>query len=329
MPIMRSDVKLGLAIGGVLLAVLIVYVLVVPGSEQGGAELATAEAGVEASAQNSNAGATTPQTGETSTASNSNSATEPQQQAEGSTGDPAEPASPAAPSDATASNATAGGFDWDKLLNGEAAGELPSMSAPQAVPMPNAQGPSNQLSQIGTTPAAAEPAVVPPVVTEPIVTQEATAQQPTTTTPPVEAEATAAAPARTHTVQPNETFSSIAAVAYGSPNFYPHIQRANPNIDPGRLKPGMKITLPDVSTVKPTAAAAAAADEAAIDPNSQYRVQPNDSLHRISIKLYGKSDRADKIYEINKETIGSDPAKVKPGMVLKLPESPTVTASSR
>src|SRR5688500_11619548 len=85
MPIMRSDVKLGLAIGGVLLAVLIVYVLVVPGSEQGGTELATAEAGVETLAQNSNAGATTPQTGETSTASNSNSATEPQQQAEGST----------------------------------------------------------------------------------------------------------------------------------------------------------------------------------------------------------------------------------------------------
>src|SRR4051812_43028894 len=34
MPIMRKDVKLGFAIGGVLLAVLIVYVLVVPGSDK-------------------------------------------------------------------------------------------------------------------------------------------------------------------------------------------------------------------------------------------------------------------------------------------------------
>src|SRR5262245_38945702 len=33
MPNMRKDVKLGFAIGGVLLAVLIVYVLVVPGSD--------------------------------------------------------------------------------------------------------------------------------------------------------------------------------------------------------------------------------------------------------------------------------------------------------
>ena len=33
---MRNDVKLGLAVGGVLLAVLIVYVLVVPGSEKPG-----------------------------------------------------------------------------------------------------------------------------------------------------------------------------------------------------------------------------------------------------------------------------------------------------
>jgi hypothetical protein len=30
MPIMRKDVKLGLAVGGVLLAVLVVYALVVP-----------------------------------------------------------------------------------------------------------------------------------------------------------------------------------------------------------------------------------------------------------------------------------------------------------
>ena len=33
MPIMRKDVKLGFVIGGILLAVLIVYVLVVPGEK--------------------------------------------------------------------------------------------------------------------------------------------------------------------------------------------------------------------------------------------------------------------------------------------------------
>src|SRR5688500_16408940 len=40
---MRNDVKLGLAVGGILLAVLIVYVLVVPGSQQPGADLATTD----------------------------------------------------------------------------------------------------------------------------------------------------------------------------------------------------------------------------------------------------------------------------------------------
>src|SRR5688500_9479982 len=53
---MRKDVKLGFAIGGVLLAVLIVYVLVVPGG--GDKRLASATGGADESAQSgSGAGA--------------------------------------------------------------------------------------------------------------------------------------------------------------------------------------------------------------------------------------------------------------------------------
>jgi nucleoid-associated protein YgaU len=41
------------------------------------------------------------------------------------------------------------------------------------------------------------------------------------------------------------------------------------------------------------------------------------------VKLYGRADRADKIHQINRQIIGEDPAKVKVGQVLSLPEPPT------
>ena len=65
-----------------------------------------------------------------------------------------------------------------------------------------------------------------------------------------------------------------------------------------------------------------------IDSKAEYRVQPGDSLERISIKLYGKRDRTDSIYEANRTTIGDDPARLKVGQILKLPEVPTITVSA-
>jgi nucleoid-associated protein YgaU len=144
----------------------------------------------------------------------------------------------------------------------------------------------------------------------------------------------------THKVQKGETYSTIAAAAYGSPNYYPHLIRANPSIDPTRLKPGMEINIPDISEVKPASTKANSGDkvsadkapdaspaahrtEPVIDSSKEYRVQSGDSLHKIAIKLYGKVEMVDRIYELNQTAIGPDKAKLKLGMVLKLPEAPT------
>src|SRR5439155_1579906 len=67
---------------------------------------------------------------------------------------------------------------------------------------------------------------------------------------------------------------------------------------------------------------------AAIDPTKEYRVQPGDSLHKIAIKLYGKSTEADRIYQLNKQTIGDDPHRLKIGQILQLPEPPTVSTAA-
>src|SRR5438067_9870842 len=106
------------------------------------------------------------------------------------------------------------------------------------------------------------------------------------------------------------------------------------------MKPGTVLPIPPLAESRPPAAGggepisasarggepmtASARVAAPIDPNKQYRVQSGDNLYRISVKLYGKSTMAGKIYELNKQAIGSDPAKLKADQVLELPEPPTV-----
>lgn len=132
---------------------------------------------------------------------------------------------------------------------------------------------------------------------------------------------------RTHTVAAGETFSSISAAAYGSASYFSHIMRANPNINPAKLKPGMVIVLPADDEVKAVAPAGATArtqaQQTPVDSKTEYRVENGDSLYKISMKLYGKPDRLEKLYDLNKATIGADKTRLSAGMVLKLPEAPT------
>jgi nucleoid-associated protein YgaU len=142
-----------------------------------------------------------------------------------------------------------------------------------------------------------------------------------------------------YTVKQGETFSSIALSHYGDPRYYREIVKANPTLEPSRVRAGTVIKLPDAASVRAsrnaasgsavTAGAAVKASEPAIDPTKEYRVAANDSLHKISMRLYGKPDRVDAIYEANKDKIGSDPHRLKLGMVLKLPEAPTVSGAAR
>jgi nucleoid-associated protein YgaU len=145
----------------------------------------------------------------------------------------------------------------------------------------------------------------------------------------------ASATPRTHTVQSGETLAAIAKSIYGKPNMYLAIEKANPSVNPNRLKVGTVLTLPAASSsssssdeavpVIPTHHSHPA--DAAIDSTKEYKVRPGDSLQKIAQKLYGNAARADELYTTNKDTIGDDPAKLKVGEVLKLPEPPSSSAS--
>lgn len=328
---MRNDVKLGLAVGGVLLAVLIVYVLVVPGSEKPGADLATTvDPNAETTIQPEQVKERAPEapngaTGDTPTTpvatnepTGAPDTTEPAGQPTGTDTAKQMPKDPF-DNQQVASADHDKGWDWNKLLNST---DTPELMNP---------------IEVSTGGAPAEPTQIDTVRSTDLVNADPPAIEPTRRPEPQVAKPSAAI-GRTYTVQAGETFSSIAASIYGNSRYYPHIMRANPSLDPTRLRAGTVINLPSAEQVKPAAVTDASIGTSSnssskssirqIDTKTEYRVQPGDSLERISIKLYGKRDRTDSIYETNIATIGDDPARLKVGQVLKLPEAPTVTVSA-
>jgi len=385
----RKDMRFGLAIGGVLLAVVVVYVIVISGGNK--PIQPTAGVGGEGQAVPMTV-AVEPAQGQSSQPPVAAELPKPAAAEQASRGavaaaggtDPFAPA-PAAP--AAARTGAHDGVDWNSILSGDAkpvttatpqvpsgkrnarkgkrgaeiakaeakAGSQDSAVIPLSATEPPPPAPVTPAASDGGAPAVTfEP---PPQQGPTVIHAVQPAGQETTDAAPSQAPAggptvrPAAGATRTHTVQRNETLSSIAAAAYGSANFWPHIARANPNLDPKRLRPGMTLNLPDAEAVKtgadtsaqPSALAASNSNPDAqtashtippkpaaqpIDARTEYRVKSGDSLYKIAMNLYGRADHVDQIYDWNKQLIGPDPHKLKLGMVLKLHDPPTQAQAS-
>jgi nucleoid-associated protein YgaU len=255
----RKDVKIGVAIGGILLAVVFVYMLSSPGSKQ--VELAKSDNSDQSKSQLTDV--TTPPPSAPSdaeaphdaspdashgsdngsaqkTADNSSSNSQTQ-------GGGAAPAPESVPAGATAvSSPPAGASDpWESALR---TGKLPAMmtSTPTAPPS-DAAAPS-----VEPTPAPS------PNVAEPSAPQTAPSQSPKSdagkqvaavpqdlpTTQPGSTHADNGNVASVHVVQMNETYCTIARSTWGRASLYQKLIDANPGIDPRHLHPGMKINIP-------------------------------------------------------------------------------------
>lgn len=176
------------------------------------------------------------------------------------------------------------------------------------------------------------PSTPPPLMTQtplevPGITpagRDGGANEPASTIVPDPAAATAVP--GTHKVQPGETLSSIAAHYYGDDRYHVAILKANPTVVPERLRIGQVINLPDPASVRgtlPNALARVAASDQPVDPTRQYRVQAGDSLNGIAKRLYGDANQWVRIYELNKQAIGENPARLRVGQILALPAPPT------
>jgi phage tail protein X len=204
---------------------------------------------------------------------------------------------PGGPADSNAKASASGGFNWSEALNNGA--PLPLLAHSQT---PEPSAPVSR--DVAVAPAAdyAEP-----------------------TTRPSSA-------SRSYTVKPGETFWTIAKAEYGNGSYFGHLVRANPKISPSKLRSGMTIVIPDKSEVVPASVAAreatvASATTRPADPATHYRVQAGDNLYNICKKLYGKTEKVDKLYEMNKGVIGPNPAVLKLNMILQLPEAPAASGN--
>ena len=326
---MRKDVKIGLGIGGVLLAVLIVYLLVPKTNDN--AEFARTNETSTSPGESNGPGPRETASGEPIDAPAQTGAQGGVQVPDQGTGQQTaaqDPGSEGASRDTPVAN-----VDWEQVL---ATGMIPesariglmaqnpiAQDAPEDIfadkgpggPKPGANEIVNWNSGAGQSPTAIQTPAAKPAA--PAV---ATGQAP----------AAAKGGLKDHVIQQGENLSMIASVAYGDARMYREILKANPNLDERKLKPGMVIKMPDASTfAAPKAQQAAAKQEAAVDASTQYRVQQGDSLHKIALKLYGKAAKADALYEANKDKIGDDSSRLKLGMVLKLPEPPAAATSAR
>jgi nucleoid-associated protein YgaU len=328
---MRKDAKIGFAIGGVLLAVLTVYAIVVPSkhSKPSGVTFVTPSG---------------THTGDSASPGTTPATPDAQQPAPVATTPATPPAEPTATNDTKPSDtptaagnppaASGDGVNWAKLLSGADAPTLMT-STPASGDNKGSDAPAATASRDTKTPSDDKIAAA-----DPPVTMSAATTQPNTGS--VAATSSSSSNSRQYTIKPNQTLSSIAAEVYGNQRFYVAILRANPTVNPNKLKPGMKIALPDISDVKPETpaehqqpspalAAESAPTPASSDSAHTYKVESGDNLYRISRKLYGSPKLADTIYELNRETIGHDKAHLRLGMVLKLPQAPSAgaTASTR
>lgn len=128
---------------------------------------------------------------------------------------------------------------------------------------------------------------------------------------------------KNYTVATGDSIARIAENVYGSQAYYKVILEANPKVDPMKLRPGMVLVIPDVKETKGRGGHDDDSPAPVIESKAEYRVVAGDSLNKIAIKLYGKADRWEEIYDLNKDKIGTDPARLKLGMILKLPAPPT------
>jgi nucleoid-associated protein YgaU len=170
----------------------------------------------------------------------------------------------------------------------------------------------------------------PPLITRPPLDDDP-APTGNASRPPIEPTPLASGP-RTYTVQQGDSFSSIARRELGDEKRWQALMRANPDVDPRRLRPGMTIILPTEAELTSGAQGRVGSTttvERAIDPVRQYRVAEGDTLSDIALARYGKAFLWRDIYDANRATIGNDPGRLRPGTVLTIPPLPDGALGNR
>lgn len=126
--------------------------------------------------------------------------------------------------------------------------------------------------------------------------------------------------ATSYTIKPGDTFSTIAGDIYKDTRKWTAIAKANPGVDPARLKVGQVIKVPTDGAVARQATTVPERASAAPRANgSTHTVAKGETLAAIAERYLGSKGAWKRLYDANKDAIGSDPAKLKVGTKLVIP----------
>jgi nucleoid-associated protein YgaU len=125
-----------------------------------------------------------------------------------------------------------------------------------------------------------------------------------------------------HTLLKGETIWSLAEVYFGDRNLGMVIARANPQVDPQKLRPGNTLLIPkDPGNIQGTPIG-----EKPVPPIPEiveYVVHSGDTLTAIALQFYGKVSLWTRIRDANPNQINQDGTNIRPGMKLLIPPPPS------
>ena len=134
-------------------------------------------------------------------------------------------------------------------------------------------------------------------------------------------------------VRPDESYWSISKRAYGTSRYFSALALFNSHRipDPKRLRPGMKVLIPDPELLEKkypklfrtqTAKRAPSGFFVRPDGTAAYRIGSDDTLSQIAQKHLGRSSRWIQIYRLNRDVL-PNPNRLKTGTVILLPDDAT------
>jgi len=136
-----------------------------------------------------------------------------------------------------------------------------------------------------------------------------------------------------YVVKEGDTLGIISKKVYGSSHFWQRIAKANKIDDPARVRAGMSLTIPALSDTERPHAIPALKDRGvpptvslpAASAEQHHKVVAGDTLGSISQQYYGTSRKTKLIMDANKIT---DENKLRVGQVLVIPRLSTASSSS-
>lgn len=120
-----------------------------------------------------------------------------------------------------------------------------------------------------------------------------------------------------YVVEPGDRLDKISMKFYETHHRHGEILKANPGLDPRRMKPGQKLIIPNIREGLPMQDSVYLQR---VQPKSRpYEVKSGEVLSIIAVEQLGSQSQISKILELNP---GLQPDRLKPGQVIQLPISP-------